>query len=119
MRTLRIEDIRENPWTVMKYPLPEFPSRLLLLLAQIAATCCREIASETVEEIEAIHGVTEISPPELRAAVQNWHRAHRKIGEIIGLLSDRFGMEGIDFNLSHNVRKFSAVVWLKRLVWRY
>ena len=119
MRTLRIDDIKENPWTVMIYPLPEFPSRLLLLLAQVAATCCRQIEEETIEELETTYGITELSPPELLSASQGWSRAHRKIGEIIGLLSDRFGIEGIDFNLSHNVRKFSAVAWLKRMVRRH
>lgn len=119
MRTLRIEDIKENPWNVIKYPLPEFPSRQLLLLAQVAATCCRQVGWEILHEYNITHVPNDEPCPELDPVLDEWHIAHRKIGEIIDLLSDRFGIVGIDFCLRYKTRKFSVRTWLRRLMWRW
>src|SRR5262249_31267520 len=110
MRTLEIEDLRENPRNVMVQPLPEHPTRLLLLLAQIAATCCRQFADETVAELEASYGITESMHPEIAAAVKEWHRAHRKIGEICFALRDEFGIPVFDFCLSRDITWTRAIV---------
>ena len=104
MRTLRIEDIKQNPWNVMKYPLPEFPSRLLLLLAQVAATCLRQIAEETMAELEATAPRTKLITPEQHVAIKDWRRAHRKIGEICYLLRDEFGVAIFDFTMSRKTK---------------
>jgi hypothetical protein len=105
MRTLELEDLRKNPWNVMLQPLPKHPTRLLLILAQVAATCCRQFAEEAMEELKATYGDYEFQCDEFKAAVDDWWRAHRKIGEIIGLLEDRFGLRNVDFHLSRNVRR--------------
>ena len=101
MPTLTIEAIRENPWNVMTHELPEHPSRVLLLVAQFAATCCRQIESEM---IDALHDSSEQTwlRPEYSEALDQWSRAHRKIGEIIFLLSDEFGVPEHDFWMSRN-----------------
>jgi hypothetical protein len=103
MRTLRIEDIKENPWTVMVYPLPEHPARFFLILAQIAATCCRQFAEETIMELEPTEPNPECSSPKMRVALKDWHRAHQKIGEICYLLQDEYGVPSFDFCMSRNI----------------
>jgi hypothetical protein len=105
MQALRIEDIKENPFSVLSRPLPENPSRFLLILAQIAATCCRQIAEETIEEIEATYDIDDTVPGELRDALDQWHLAHRKIGEICFILRDDFGVPVFDFCLTRDKRQ--------------
>jgi len=102
MRTLRIEDIKENPRNVLSRSLPERPTRLLLILAQISATCCRQIAEETIAELEAAHGDSYPLCPELRTALDDWHSAHRKIGEICLALRDDFGVPVFDYIMSRD-----------------
>jgi len=109
MRTLEIEDLRENPRNVMLQPLPAQPTRLLLLLAQIAATCCRQFAEETIEDLEVTHGITDRPWPEMHAALDEWYRAHRKIGGICYALEERFGIPAFDFCLSREIRWERAV----------
>jgi len=104
MRTLCIEDIKENPWNVMLHPLPEQPTRFLLILAQIAATCCRQLAEETITELEATEPDTELPSPQKRVAVRDWYRTHKKIGEICYLLHDEFGVPIFDFCMSREIR---------------
>jgi hypothetical protein len=104
MQALRIEDIKENPFSVLSRPLPENPSRFLLILAQIAATCCRQIAEETIVEIEATHGIDDTVRGELRDALEQWHRAHQKIGEVCFILRDDFGVPVFDFYLARDER---------------
>lgn len=41
MATLTIELLQQNPWNVMSHDLPEDPSHLLLILAQMAADYVR------------------------------------------------------------------------------
>jgi hypothetical protein len=41
MATLTIELLHQNPWNVMSHDLPEDPSHLLLILAQMAADYIR------------------------------------------------------------------------------
>lgn len=41
MPTLTIEDIRNNPWSVLTHQLPERPDALLLEIARLAADYCR------------------------------------------------------------------------------
>jgi hypothetical protein len=80
--------------------LPERPTRLLLVLAQIAATCCREIASETLDDIEANYGAEYFYDPELEKHLVQWWRAYWKIGQIAYILRDDFGVPMFDFSLS-------------------
>jgi hypothetical protein len=105
MRTLQLEDLRENPRTVVLRPLPERPTRFLLILAQIAATCCRQIAEETIAELEVARGDTYPLCQELRTALDDWHCAHRKIGEICFALRDDFGVPVFDFSMSRDRRR--------------
>src|SRR5580704_7207004 len=97
MRAVQIEDIKANPNNVLFRPLPENPSLHLLLLAQIAATCARAMAEETIHQVQSRH---EVYTPEMRQAVEAWHCAHRKIGEICFILRDDFDVPVFDFCLS-------------------
>lgn len=85
MTRLTLSHIRRNPWTVLIYELPENPPRMLLETAQFAATCLRAIAGELLDEFEC------------GQAGEDWCDANRKIGEIIYLLDERYGVEPHDF----------------------
>jgi hypothetical protein len=90
MPTLTLETLRQNPWNVLTHDLPSDASELLLRTAQIAATCCRQI------EFEALERASE------HTSADRCSRAHRKIGEIIGLLEDNFGVAAHEIMLSRN-----------------
>jgi hypothetical protein len=98
MPALTLEAIRQNPWNVLTHELPENPSRLLLTLAQLAATFCREIEYEIYTAAEV--GEAQIVEP--NRSLDGWSKAHRKIGEIIGLLEDNFGVAAYEIMLSRN-----------------
>jgi len=90
MPVLTLEAIRQNPWNVLTHDLPSDASELLLKAAQLAATCCRQIEFETLALASA------------HTSLDRCSKAHRKIGEICGLLEDRFGVPMHDFSLSRN-----------------
>jgi hypothetical protein len=103
MRSLTIEDLLQNPNDVMAYPLPAHPSRLLLLIAQIAATCCREVAQQRLDDFAATEDGKDYWNPEQRKLSEEWHRTHNKIGEICGRLDKCFGVPAFDFCLSRDI----------------
>jgi hypothetical protein len=92
MPTLTLEAIRQNPWNAVTYDLPAHPSLLLLTLAQFAATCCRQIEAD----------LAFASTTEARINTDGFFKANRKIGEIIGLLEEQFGIEAKDYLLPRN-----------------
>jgi hypothetical protein len=118
MRTLTTEDIKLNPNAVLSLPFPDSPSRYLLLLAQIAATCAREIASETIDEFESDYDSDKIPHPEMLRALKEWHRAHNKIGEICFLLQDEYDVPMFDFCLSRDQRKKSFIRKIQEFIER-
>jgi hypothetical protein len=101
MPILSIETIQQNPWNVLSYDLPASPSRLLLTVAQLAATCCRHIAQEIMEGIDQ-----DVDEPWLlpgySEALDQWSRSHRKIGQICFILRDEFDVPVHDFWLSRS-----------------
>ncbi len=118
MPILTIEAVRENPWNVMSHKLPEHPSRLLLVIAQFAATCCRQIAGEMIDALNDVSEEAWLSP-EYNQAMDQWSRAHRKIGEICFLLRDEFGVPEQDFWMRRNPpRKMTMFEKCKAYLWR-
>jgi predicted transcriptional regulator len=53
MPTLTLEAIRQNPWNVLTHDLPSDPSHLLLRVARLAASYCREAEYMLVLAIRA------------------------------------------------------------------
>lgn len=104
MVDLNIDSLDENPWNVLSQPLPPDPSRLLLLNAQIAATCLRQIASETIEACG--EGLVERwLDPRVDRASELFMKSNGKIGEILTKLDMLYGLEPLDFWLSRDVKK--------------
>ena len=100
MPILTLEAIRQNPWNVLTHELPSDPAELLLKAAQLAATCCRQI---DVEILDATRDNSTSAPSsEMCEAADHFLKANRKIGEIIGLLEEKFGVPAYDFWLSRN-----------------
>jgi hypothetical protein len=100
MPTLTFEAIRQNPWNVLTHELPENPSRLLLTLGQIAATCCRQIEADLFRL--ACDELDESLLDKDREIADRFLKANRKIGEICGLLEEKFGVVAHDYVLSSN-----------------
>lgn len=120
MPILTIEAIRENPWNVMTRELPEHPSRLLLILAALAATLCRQMQDEILGDLDRLYGNLDATfPPEYRAAIDNWFSAYRKQGEVGFLLEDRLGVPMLKFSLTRIAKEeMTMFEKCKSLLWR-
>ncbi len=106
MPTLTIEAIKENPLNILTHELPEYPTRLLLILAELAATLCRQMQDEIVNDADWLYGdVREGGPPEYNEAVKIWWAAYRKQGDVIALLEERFGIPMLEFTLRRVEKK--------------
>jgi hypothetical protein len=101
MPTLTFEAIRQNPWNVLTHELPSTPPRLLLTLAQLAAASCRQIDAELFT-LACEDGADSPLDAECRDIADRFFKAHRKIGEICGLLEEQFGIEAQDYLLPSN-----------------
>lgn len=97
MPTLTNEALNENPRAVLTDELPAKPSLLLLLNAQIAATCLRQMASETLDDFDRTWTNVDEAHPGQDAALDQWFFANKKIGEVIHLLELMFGVPEFDF----------------------
>jgi hypothetical protein len=106
MPILTLDAIKENPCNVLTHEMPERPTRLLLILAELAATLCRQMQDEIIDELERIYGFGDVAfaRREGTAALGKWFEAYHKQGEVGELLEERFGVPMLKFSLERYVK---------------
>jgi hypothetical protein len=106
MPILTFDAIKENPCNILTHELPKRPTRLLLILAELAATLCRQMQEEIIDDLERVYGHGDITfaRREGTAALKKWFEAYRKQGEVGDLLEERFDLPMLKFSLERYVK---------------
>jgi hypothetical protein len=106
MPILTLDAIMENPCNILTHELPERPTRLLLILAELAATLCRQMQDEIIDDLERVYGFGDIAfaRREGTAALKKWFDAYHKQNEVGYLLEERFDLPMLKFSLERYVK---------------